>query len=95
MAEGKGFEPLEACTSLVFKTSAFDHSAIPPAMTRLGRHGHSTVRGRKFGYFSGFQIEFLKVPIPGRVIPGADQSAGALIPLQIAQNILDICRLGI
>ncbi len=29
-AEAKGFEPLEACTSLVFKTSAFDHSATPP-----------------------------------------------------------------
>ena len=30
MAEGQGFEPWEALTSLVFKTSAFDHSATPP-----------------------------------------------------------------
>jgi hypothetical protein len=30
MAEGVGFEPTEACTSAVFKTAAFDHSAIPP-----------------------------------------------------------------
>ena len=30
MAEGQGFEPWEALTSLVFKTSAFVHSATPP-----------------------------------------------------------------
>ena len=30
MAEGQGFEPWEAFTSLVFKTSAFDRSATPP-----------------------------------------------------------------
>ena len=30
MAEGVGFEPTEALTSTVFKTAAFDHSAIPP-----------------------------------------------------------------
>ncbi len=30
MAEGQGFEPWEVLPSLVFKTSAFDHSATPP-----------------------------------------------------------------
>ena len=30
VAEGQRFELWEACTSLVFKTSAFDHSATPP-----------------------------------------------------------------
>ena len=30
MAEGQGFEPWDGCPSLVFKTSAFDHSATPP-----------------------------------------------------------------
>ncbi len=30
MAVGQGFEPWEGLTSLVFKTSAFDHSATPP-----------------------------------------------------------------
>jgi hypothetical protein len=29
-AEGEGFEPPETCASTVFKTAAFDHSAIPP-----------------------------------------------------------------
>ena len=30
-AEAKGFEPLDALTSAVFKTAAFDHSAtLPP-----------------------------------------------------------------
>jgi hypothetical protein len=30
MAEGVGFEPTVTCATLVFKTSAFDHSATPP-----------------------------------------------------------------
>ena len=30
LAERKGFEPLEAFTSTVFKTAAIDHSAISP-----------------------------------------------------------------
>ena len=29
-AEREGFEPPVHCCTLVFKTSAFDHSAIPP-----------------------------------------------------------------
>src|SRR3982074_872196 len=31
VAEGEGFEPLKACPLVVFKTTAIDHSAIPPA----------------------------------------------------------------
>ena len=30
MAEGQGFEPWDPHESLVFKTSAFGHSATPP-----------------------------------------------------------------
>ena len=30
VAEGVGFEPTEVLPSTVFKTAAFDHSAIPP-----------------------------------------------------------------
>ena len=30
LAEGVGFEPTEVLPSTVFKTAAFDHSAIPP-----------------------------------------------------------------
>ena len=30
MAEGQGFEPWDSRPSLVFKTSAFGHSATPP-----------------------------------------------------------------
>jgi hypothetical protein len=29
-AEEEGFEPPVACTTAVFKTAAFDHSATPP-----------------------------------------------------------------
>ena len=32
LAEGVGFEPTRACTLAVFKTTAIDHSAIPPAI---------------------------------------------------------------
>ena len=35
-AEGVGFEPTEAFTSLVFKTRAINHSTTPPGTT-LGR----------------------------------------------------------
>ena len=31
LAEGEGFEPPGPCGPLVFKTSAIDHSATPPA----------------------------------------------------------------
>jgi hypothetical protein len=30
VAEGVGFEPTSRCRETVFKTAAFDHSAIPP-----------------------------------------------------------------
>ena len=33
LAEGEGFDPLIPCGAVVFKTTAIDHSAIPP-------HGH-------------------------------------------------------
>ncbi len=34
VAEGEGFEPPKACTLVVFKTTAIDHSAIPPATSK-------------------------------------------------------------
>ena len=33
MAEGVGFEPTVSCPTPVFKTGAFVHSAIPPAIS--------------------------------------------------------------
>ena len=35
MAEGVGFEPTEVLPSTVFKTAAFNHSAIPPNKTMI------------------------------------------------------------
>ncbi len=32
ITEGEGFEPPEHCCSVVFKTTAFVHSATPPAI---------------------------------------------------------------
>ena len=41
VAEREGFEPPEACTSTVFKTAAFDHSATSPSRDSLtGFGGH-------------------------------------------------------
>ena len=37
LAEREGFEPPEACTSTVFKTAAFDRSAISPRQIYVGR----------------------------------------------------------
>jgi hypothetical protein len=40
LAEGVGFEPTEARTSAVFKTTAFVHSATPPLLNLiLGPYG--------------------------------------------------------
>lgn len=38
LAEGEGFEPPEAFTSTVFKTAAFDHSAISPKSNVISLH---------------------------------------------------------
>ena len=38
MAEGVGFEPTELLHSTVFKTAAFDHSAIPPVKLIFNYH---------------------------------------------------------
>ncbi len=35
MAEGVGFEPTSRCRETVFKTAAFDHSAIPPEVNNF------------------------------------------------------------
>lgn len=43
--ERRGFEPLEACTSAVFKTAAIDHSAISPLTVydkKKPRRSHSS-----------------------------------------------------
>ena len=39
LAEGQGFEPWEVLPSLVFKTSAFDHSATPPEVLPIATDG--------------------------------------------------------
>ncbi len=42
-AEGEGFEPPETCASTVFKTAAFDHSAIPPVYASLSACAPDTI----------------------------------------------------
>ena len=39
LAEGVGFEPTRACALPVFKTGAFNHSAIPPRRAPAGAMG--------------------------------------------------------
>ena len=38
LAEGQGFEPWVPFDTLVFKTSAFDHSATPPVRPKYERN---------------------------------------------------------
>ena len=51
MAEREGFEPPETCASTVFKTAAFDHSAISPNLENTsasrGRVPEPTTKGGK------------------------------------------------
>ena len=47
VAEEEGFEPPEALTSTVFKTAAFDHSAIPPQETCGSTHLASLISNRE------------------------------------------------
>ena len=42
-AEEEGFEPPEACTSAVFKTAAFNHSATPPWACTTSLRGRRVV----------------------------------------------------
>ena len=49
MAEGVGFEPTEADASAVFKTAAFDHSAIPPSRLTLQSFGRHVQYGLQTG----------------------------------------------
>ncbi len=44
MAERVGFEPTEACTSLVFKTRAFNHSTTSPSHEQIIRQIFSAVK---------------------------------------------------
>src|SRR2546421_1359140 len=55
LAEGEGFEPPKACTLVVFKTTAIDHSAIPPATpmirtTQAARFALGRRTARVFGW---------------------------------------------
>ena len=44
MAEREGFEPPDDCSSTVFKTAAFDHSATSPDLGKLRENLHAAGR---------------------------------------------------
>jgi hypothetical protein len=52
MAEGQGFEPWDGCPSLVFKTSAFDHSATPPITLFASRPCDTMSQALKARYYT-------------------------------------------
>ena len=52
VAEREGFEPPEACTTMVFKTIAIDHSAISP-------RGHGFYR---------YDEAVLRIDLPGELV---------------------------
>lgn len=51
IAEREGFEPPVACTTTVFKTAAFDHSAISPnAGANIGKNLETQKKESAFSY---------------------------------------------
>ncbi len=54
MAEEEGFEPPDLLQSPVFKTGAFDHSAIPPhggeGGILLKTHPYASANFKKYGF---------------------------------------------
>ncbi len=51
LAEREGFEPPDSCPSTVFKTAAFDRSAISPfylVLRRAGEGAHSSYRSTQY-----------------------------------------------
>ena len=57
MAEKEGFEPPEACTSTVFKTAAFDHSATSPVRdvyVAHAKHASPAARSQPVGKVAQF-----------------------------------------
>ena len=74
MAEGVGFEPTEAGhASAVFKTAAFDRSAIPPGVATLP-HATDFVADRGL-MFTGDEAQ-RTIPVPtGEVLEWSNRAA--------------------
>ena len=50
-AEEEGFEPPVPCSTTVFKTAAFDHSAIPPGAKLVKKCNLKTKKTEDYGLF--------------------------------------------
>ena len=50
-AEEEGFEPPGPCGTTVFKTAAFDHSAIPPGAKLVKKCNLKTKKTEDYGLF--------------------------------------------
>ncbi len=63
LAEREGFEPPERRRSTVFKTAAFDHSAISPATKVEKSSFHTTPATKKISQFKVLIISILKTKV--------------------------------
>jgi hypothetical protein len=76
VAEGVGFEPTVSCPTLVFKTSAFDHSATPPGPERkrsgpsLATEKNSKTRPFRSGSFTILKYNGCAIPGDGPRLRG-------------------------
>ena len=72
LAEGGGFEPPEACTSAVFKTAAFDLSAIPPYRSVPLWESNNSARAR---YFTAKPMKRTMTALLGEVLEWSNRAA--------------------
>ena len=60
-AEEEGFEPPVPCGTTVFKTAAFDHSAIPPGAKLVKKCNVHMKKGKIVYVFGAAEEEIVKI----------------------------------
>ena len=60
-AEEEGFEPPVPCGTTVFKTAAFDHSAIPPGAKLVKKSNRKTKKRKNMALFRAGKVDLVKI----------------------------------
>ena len=60
-AEEEGFEPPVPCGTTVFKTAAFDHSAIPPGAKLVKKCNQKTKKKKILALFGAGEVLTVKI----------------------------------
>ena len=61
LAEEEGFEPPVPCGTTVFKTAAFDHSAIPPGAKLVKKSNLKTKKQKNMALLRAGKVETVKI----------------------------------